>query len=146
MAKANSVDATLEIVKDLDKFKARIKELAAAEVAAENSTKKAKARNGALNLAHDKAVAAHQDTLKSMSAHMKSMEKSANDAMKPVTEAKADVVKATAALAKREDKLAEGEKSLAKNIAELAGRITTHRSVAREFEAVITAAVKGLNS
>jgi chromosome segregation ATPase len=107
-----AIDDTLEVVKDLEKFKGRIKELADAQAAADASVEKAKAKNKETFAEMDAKVAMAEDDLASVRARVASAEKDAQDAMKPVKQAQGEVNKAWSEFAKREAKLIDDQNAV----------------------------------
>ena len=101
----NSVDQTLEIVKDAEKFKARIEELAKAQRAADKSTEKAQARNKELFAEYDAKKKAGDAAVSDAKARVVAADKSVAEAMAPVVEARAQVNRLNVSVKNREDRL-----------------------------------------
>jgi hypothetical protein len=112
LSKNSGVDQTLEIVKDAEKFKVRITELAKAEAGAKASTDKAKARNTLLNEEMDTMVKNAENKARMAQARSSAADKAAEVAMKPVIEAQAQADRLNKAVASREERAKKYEEGL----------------------------------
>jgi len=138
----HSADDTLAIVKDLDKFKKRIGELAKAKADVDNSVKKAKAKLDELYTAMDaKAVEAGQ-----IEKAAKELMTSANKAHETALD-EANVVWGKAgrterAVAKRVAKLDEDKMLLAASKTEFAGEKKAFKAQVAAFNSAVNAVHK----
>tara|TARA_R110000803_G_scaffold68954_2_gene131073 strand:+ start:596 stop:1030 length:435 start_codon:yes stop_codon:yes gene_type:complete len=144
MTTQSSVDKTLEIVKDADKFKARIAELAKAEASAKASTKKAQTRNTELNAEHDKMVADVNSKLALAQSRSKAADKAADIAMQPVIEAQATADRLNKTLKGHEDRVKSLESALGVDVEVLRERKLEFAKKIKNFHNAIKAACDGI--
>ena len=107
LAKRNAVDDTLALVRDADKFKDRIEQLAKAERSAMKAQNKSADKCRALAIEMDDMRAAAQREVNDARARAKSEIASISQAKDAVMEEQGKVDRKLKALGKREDKLAQ---------------------------------------
>jgi len=107
LAKRNAVDDTLALVRDVDKFKDRIEQLAKAERSATKAQKKSADKCKALAIEMDDMRAAAQREVNDARARAKSAIRSISQEKDAVMEEQGKVDRKLKALGKREDKLAQ---------------------------------------
>ena len=112
LSKKSSVDQTLELVRDADKFKKRIKELAKAELDANASIAKANAKSKEQREEADKFAKDMQAQRKFLDAKIKTADNGAAVAKSAAKEILGKSEKLDAKIAKREEKLEEEKKNL----------------------------------
>lgn len=144
MTAQSSVDKTLEIVKDADKFKARITELATAEASMKASTAKAKKRNAALNVEMDEMMtdANAKATLAQMRAN--AADKAADVAMLPIIEAQAKVDRLNKTIAGREERAKKAAEGVAVDVEVLREREAEFAEKVKNFQNAVKAACDGI--
>ena len=107
LAKRNAVDDTLALVRDVDKFKDRIEQLAKAERSAMKVQRKSADKCKALAIEMDDMRAAAQREVNDARARAKSAIRSISQEKDAVMEEQGKVDRKLKALGKREDKLAQ---------------------------------------
>lgn len=138
--KKNSIDETLDIVRDVEKFKTRIAELGKVQSDADASVVKAKVKNTEINKLMDARVAEANDLVTAAkireTAHDKSIEKSVqdlHDRSGKLTKAEADLVKLQEKNALTSKKLSNGWSDLKNTKAEFENRVKIFENVMKNL-------------
>ncbi len=144
LTKKSSVDETLEVVRDLEKFKKRISELGAAQAAADASLAKAKTEVNALRVKMDGMVADANKKVKEIGKSLQGREDAVAAAQADANDKLGKVARNMAALTKREDRLAQDRAALKRDVDELSDKRVVFSDRVGRFEAAAKAACNGV--
>jgi cell division protein FtsB len=142
--KPSGVDQTLAIVKDADKFKARIAELAKAEASADKAMAASKAMNTKLFAEMDQMTKDAEAKAKMAQDRAKAADKAANVAMQPVIEAQAQADRLNSTLAGREERLKRDIAAHGVDVEVLKDREVAFAEKVKNFQNAVKAACNGI--
>ena len=140
----NSIDETLEIVRDIDKFKARIEQLGKVKAQADESMEKAKAKNKELNAAMDTKVAKADKLVDAAKGRAAAHDASVATAFKDIAEEKSKVTKLIRSIEKREKTLEQERGIFEKAKVEQAQAVQDQATRAEVFKNAVNGAVSAL--
>lgn len=142
--KKTGADQALDIVKDVDKFKSRLEELAKAEASLTEANDRHREKNNAMNATLDKRIADVNQEVRLAKERVKSTIADGVNALNAAKEMVGDVEKREAILEKKAAKLAEDRANLEARLTQVAKTQSEFSKTVNRFRNAAQAACNGL--